>query len=118
MKKEELRTCNLDYLYDLAKGDRPFIREMITVFLEEIVPELTRMKALIEATDFSSIKQLAHKLRSSIPYLGLDVKIGEDLSEMEDLAREQVDMEKIQTRFKKVQVVCDAAVKELLHLEV
>lgn len=118
MKRKELRICNLDYLYDLAKGDLAFIREMITVFLEEIVPELSKMEEMIGNSDFSSIKQLAHKLRSSIPYVGLDILIGKDLAEMEEMARLQNQMDDIKSNFRKVSIVCDNAVHELKMLEI
>jgi HPt (histidine-containing phosphotransfer) domain-containing protein len=118
MKKEELTRCNLDYLYELARGDMDFIKEMVTVFLEEIIPELETLGKQIRNSDFSGIKQLSHKLRSSIPYVGLDTVIGEDLADMEDLARDHLHLSRIQVHFQKVRSVCDAAVKELRLLEI
>jgi len=118
MTREELSRCNLDYLYELARGDRAFIREMVSVFLDEIGVELDKLSQHIRSSDFSGIKHLSHKLRSSIPYVGLDSIIGDDLAEMEDLARDQAHLSIIQLRFKKVRSVCEEAEQELRLLEI
>lgn len=118
MKKEELTKCNIDYLFELARGDMGFIREMVTVFLDEIIPELRDLGARISNSDFKGIKQIAHKLRSSIPYVGLDSIIGDNLAEMEDLARDHLALNKIQKHFDKVSRVCEDAVGELRLLEI
>lgn len=117
MTREELSRCNLDYLYELARGDMAFIREMVSVFLDEIGAELDKLSQQIRSSDFSGIKHLSHKLRSSIPYVGLDSVIGEDLAEMEDLARDHSQLSKIQHHFKKVRSVCEEAAQELRLLE-
>jgi len=118
MTKNELKTCNLDYLYELSKGDMGFIREMIEVFLAENGGELDNLERKINDGDFSQIKQIAHKLRSSIPYVGLDSKIGSEIAEIEELGRQEKDLKKIQSLFKKVRTVSNDAIAELKNLKV
>src|SRR4051812_43084163 len=118
MSKDDLKICNLDYLYDLSKGDMGFVKEMIEVFLAENGGELDNLERKIKDGDFSQIKQIAHKLRSSIPYVGLDSKIGNEIAEIEELGRQEQDLPKIKTLFKKVRTVSNDALAELKNFKV
>jgi HPt (histidine-containing phosphotransfer) domain-containing protein len=118
MTKNELKICNLNYLYELSKGDMGFIREMIDVFLAENSGELDSLEKKIGEEDYSQIKQIAHKLRSSIPYVGLDARIGQEIADIEELARQEEDMDKIKSLFKKVRTVCNDALAELKSFKV
>jgi HPt (histidine-containing phosphotransfer) domain-containing protein len=95
-----------------------FVREMISVFLEESGPEIKSLEKAVYEGDFEQIRQLSHKLRSSIPYVGLDIKVGGEVAEIEDLAKSQTDLSIIEELFQKVQKVTTEAVKELEKLEV
>lgn len=118
MKSGQLQVCDLTYLFELAKGDMRFVREMVQVFLEENGGELDKLEQAIQEENYHELRQIAHKLRSSVPYVGLDLRIGDELQTMEDLARRQQGMEEITTCFQKVREVCSAAIEELRHYEV
>src|SRR5687767_12188955 len=113
MAKEDLKNCNLDYLYDLAKGDMGFVREMIDVFVSDNSGELDNLESEIKSKNFPEIKHISHKLRSSIPYVGLDKLIGEEVAEIEELAKNEKDIAKIARLYKKVREVSDKAITEL-----
>jgi HPt (histidine-containing phosphotransfer) domain-containing protein len=113
----KLKICNLEYLFDLAKGDDEFVKEMLEVFLTENPEELEHLSRAIKSRNYSDIKQIAHKLRSSIPYVGLDSIIGEDVSQMEDLGGEGRDIEKIEAHFARVKEICTRACHELKQLK-
>ncbi|MGZ3901030.1 MAG: Hpt domain-containing protein, partial [Bacteroidia bacterium] len=63
---------NLSYLLSLSKGDKGFIKNMINVFLEENPKEVNNLEQSINEKDFDKIKAAAHKLKSTIPFVGLD----------------------------------------------
>ena len=118
MSTPSLKTCNLDYLFELAKGDMAFVREMVQVFLEENGNELYALETAIQAGDHEQIRQVAHKLRSSIPYVGLDLVIGDEVADVEEFARTNSDLQAIKDLFSKIKQVSQEAVKELSGLTI
>jgi HPt (histidine-containing phosphotransfer) domain-containing protein len=117
MIKPELKTCNLDYLFELAKGDMGFVKEMIEVFLSENGEELDNLEKAIKLKDYPAIGHISHKLRSSIPYVGLDLIIGDEMMKIEHLAKNEDDIEEIQTHFDKVSETSRNAIEELKGLK-
>ncbi len=117
MARHELKTCNLDYLYDLAKGDMGFVKEMIDVFLADNESELDNLEQKIKDKDFDQIRQIAHKLRSSIPYVGLEKIIGDEIVQMEELGSKGSDIKQITILFKKIREISKDAIAELKDLK-
>jgi hypothetical protein len=52
-------------------------------------------------------------MKSTIPFVGLDVHIGNDLSQLEKLATEKREIENIRIHFARVKLVCQQALQEL-----
>lgn len=86
---------------------------MVGIFISEIPYELEQLENAIQKTDFSSIKQLAHKLKSSLPFVGLDKLIDNEVSEMERLGHEQSNINVIELHFFRVKEMCSLAAEEL-----
>jgi HPt (histidine-containing phosphotransfer) domain-containing protein len=80
------KVTNLDYLVKLSKGNEQFVKEMIRIFLEENPGEITTLEKAIKEQDYSLINMAAHKLRSTIPFVGIDKIIASEISEIEQLA--------------------------------
>src|SRR3954463_16818641 len=80
------RVTNLDYLIKLSKGNEQFVKEMIRIFLEENPGEINTLEKAIREHDYSLINSAAHKLRSTVPFVGIDKVIADDISEIEQLA--------------------------------
>jgi HPt (histidine-containing phosphotransfer) domain-containing protein len=83
------KVTNLDYLVKLSKGNEQFVKEMIRIFLEENPGEIRMLEQAIEAKDFTMINAAAHKLRSTVPFVGIDKVIADEISELEQLALDQ-----------------------------
>ncbi len=104
---------NLDYLNELSKGNIQFVAEMIEIFLSENPEELQSIATGIANKDFDKIKQSVHKLRSTIPFVGIDKIIEAEVCEIEKLATHHEDLSKIATLFSRVKEVCLKATEEL-----
>lgn len=104
---------NLDYLTVISKGDTKFVREMIKIFLIENPEEIKTMQNSIEEMNFESIKTIAHKLRSTIPFVGLDRVIEKEVAEIEVLAADKMGIDKIRMLFDKIKKMCERACYEL-----
>jgi HPt (histidine-containing phosphotransfer) domain-containing protein len=113
----ETKVTDLTYLNDLAKGDDEFVTEMLSIFINENPIELKNIENGIETSDYQAIKNAAHKLRSTIPFVGIDKLIEKETIEMEQLAADKGDLNQIKNLFSKVQEVCRKALLELKPVE-
>ena len=109
------KVTNLAYLNELAKGDTAFIAEMITIFLEENPEEIKTLEAAIQENQFENIKSISHHMKSTIPFVGIDLLIGKDLLDIEKLASEKTGLGQIKILFENVKTICRKAYDELKH---
>jgi HPt (histidine-containing phosphotransfer) domain-containing protein len=107
------KIVNLDYLTQLSKGNTKFVKEMVKIFLSENPEEINALENGIQRRDFDAIKATAHKLRSTIPFIGLDKVIEKEVSQMEELAESRSGIEKMETLFSKIKEKCERAWFEL-----
>jgi HPt (histidine-containing phosphotransfer) domain-containing protein len=104
---------NLSYLEGLSKGDKSFVKKMINVFLEENPKEVRMLEESIQSKNYDTIKSAAHKLKSTIPFVGLDTVIGKEVGEIESLATRREGYESIKTLLVKIKESSDLAYDEL-----
>lgn len=90
------KVTNLDYLIDLSKGNMQFVKEMINTFLVENPKEIESLEKAIQSKNFEDIKQTAHLLQSSIPFVGLDKIIENEVYEIEKIAADKSVLKKIE----------------------
>ena len=107
------KVTNLDYLIELSKGNTEFVADMIEIFLIENPEELRWLEQGIDLADFDLIKTAAHKMRSTIPFVGLDKHIEQDVIEIELLATRQTGIREIKILFLKIKALCHKASQEL-----
>ncbi|HTA61914.1 MAG TPA: Hpt domain-containing protein [Bacteroidia bacterium] len=107
------KVTNLAYLNEISKGDADFIKEMIGIFLSETPDEINQLEKAIAETNFAKIRAISHHMKSTIPFVGLDLVIGNDLIQIEDSALNQKDIEIIKASFTKVKVAFHQAHQEL-----
>jgi CheY-like chemotaxis protein len=107
------KVANLDYVKELSNGNTVFVSQMIQLFLTENPVEIQRLESAIQQKDFKTIYTVAHKIKSTISFAGLDSKIKDELNEMEDLALKNNDLPKIELLFSKIKEICLKAGEEL-----
>jgi HPt (histidine-containing phosphotransfer) domain-containing protein len=114
--EEKIKSGNvvdLSYLNDLSRGNKVFIKEMLSIFIAENPAEMNAIENAINEVNYDLIRSTAHKLKSTIPFIGLDKIVGSDVAEMESLAFNRSDIEQIKTHFSKVRAACQKANEEL-----
>jgi HPt (histidine-containing phosphotransfer) domain-containing protein len=68
----DYKFINPAYIESVSGGDTETIRELVTIFSEQ-VPEFSKeMKSLLEKGDFFNLGQLAHKAKSSVAIMGME----------------------------------------------
>ena len=115
---QEKTVVNLDYLQSLSKGNKKFEADMIRLFLEEVPSEISQLQEGIDKEDYGKIRAAAHKMKSTIPFAGVDRVIGNELSSVEQLAREGHNLQVIQDEFRKIRQACETACRELKNFSV
>lgn len=107
------KVTNLDYLTELSKGNAKFVEEMIEIFLVESPLEINLLEKGVNEKNFELIRSSAHKMRSTIPFVGIDKIIMTEMIEIERLAATQSDFPQIEILFLKVKDVYQKAIEEL-----
>jgi HPt (histidine-containing phosphotransfer) domain-containing protein len=114
--QEGERISNLDYLNELSNGNPKFVKDMIALFLTEIPQELRVIEngiKGIKGEEYETVRMAAHKLKSTIPFVGIERVIKGEVLEMEKLAAEKKDIARIEDLFKKIKKTCEKAAEEL-----
>lgn len=104
---------NIDYLRQLSKGNTKFVDEMIRIFLTENPEEIKILEKAIQDGNYDLIKATTHKLRSTLPYIGLDKLVDGEVTEIETLAAQKTGIERIGELFLRIKETCDKACAEL-----
>lgn len=107
------KVTDLFYLRAISKGNKVFIDEMIAIFLSENPLEIELLETAITEKDYEAIKAYAHKMKSTIPFIGLDKLIERDLEEIENLALQKNGIGRISILFAQIKKICLLAAEEL-----
>jgi len=62
---------NLDYLENIAGGDKEFMGEMIDMFIRQTPPQIESLKIAIDNNDYIQIAHIAHKIKPTFTMYGL-----------------------------------------------
>ncbi len=112
MSEPKFEVINMDYLEDIASGNKEFIEEMIHLFYEQVPEKLSDIESAIAENDLESIAATAHKLKPIAGYVGLDPKeIG--LKDIENDANRNGDIGVIKKNYENVRKSLNLAIEEL-----
>jgi hypothetical protein len=62
---------NLEYLEELAAGDKEFLLSMVSDFIEQTPDTLTQIAEAISTTDHAQIYQLVHRFIPTLEFMGV-----------------------------------------------
>ncbi len=66
------KIINLDYLFEIAGKNKTIIKELTDVFVSQIEEFKSGMAKAIKEKDYDTIRQLAHKFKSSLRTFGME----------------------------------------------
>lgn len=64
-------TLDLTYLNTISEGDKEFIDDILTTFLEEVPKDMEQITIALDQNDFVQIGKMAHKIKATLHLLGL-----------------------------------------------
>jgi len=110
VKKKKI--INLEYLSISMNGKKDPIREIIDIFLKQIPLDLTELNTALDTTNYLTVKQVSHRLKSTISMMGIS-EIKKILEEMEALAVSGKDIERIKDLNNSLNLLSKQAIQEL-----
>jgi signal transduction histidine kinase/DNA-binding response OmpR family regulator len=106
------KMVNLDYLIDFTEGDADFIKEIITLFIQNTPLALKLIVDYNDIDDLENLKREVHKFKSSVSLLGIQEAMNSVLLIEEELmANPSGSIRK--TEVQKLNEICLKAVIEL-----
>ncbi|HEU4717219.1 MAG TPA: response regulator [Bacteroidia bacterium] len=104
---------DLTYLRSIARNNEGFFTSMIRIFTEQTPEDVKKLDAAVHECDFETIRTLAHKIKTSVVFVGADAHVQRELVEMEKLGEEKKSILRIAELFAHVKKTCTTACEEL-----
>ncbi len=106
---------NLAYLKDVADGSQEFMVEMIDIFLHQTPGYLAQLETSIEKKDWSSVAEIAHKVRPTFTFIGVD-QLTQIMASIEQKARTGEDLAVISKTFNEVKPLLTRVFEKLAEM--
>lgn len=110
---------DMSYLEELALGSNEFKIEMIESFVETTPESIKKMKSSIESGDWKAVGAMAHKMKTSFSFVGMEnmVQLSKKLQDL-GLAEENTDqipgmVNEVAETYAKAEVELKAELNEL-----
>jgi len=85
---------NLEYLDLMADGDTSMRQVLLEMLLTELPVELNKMRVLLDQQDWGELREVSHKMKSTLPFIG-NKSLIEANKEIERRSKEEEDLQGI-----------------------
>jgi CheY-like chemotaxis protein len=106
---EKFKVIDLSYLKEVSMGDTDYEHEIASKFIEVISAELVQLDDCLGNERFDDLKNVTHKMRSTIYIMGLGPKLSAHLQAIEDDDLSKVQLEH---RIELIKIICTKAKEE------
>lgn len=103
---------DLTYLRSISKGNTAFEQRMLSAFVEQAAADVQRLKNAVQQADWDMIYMIAHKMKPSLQFVGLDL-LQPDILSLEMAARQKKDMDKVADVVSNVSTIIGIAIEEV-----
>lgn len=104
---------DLSYIEALSNGDLAFEKEIVEIFIDQILQDLDLLNANFSDGNFNQLKQSAHYMLPSISILGLESKLKMELEALDAL---DAPYKMLKQHVHTITTVCHKARKEAISL--
>lgn len=108
----EYKHIDLAFLKQFTSEDPKRMERYIRMFLAAAPAGLASMKAHLAAGEWEALRSAAHSIKPQIAYMGIH-SLRESIQEIENDAREQKNLERLNARIADVERTCQEAFEEL-----
>lgn len=103
---------DLTSLNEISEGDKEFTSTMISYFVEHTPLALKNLNARISAQDWPEVRQIAHKLKPQLMYMGIH-SIQQDVELIEQYSNQKIHIDQIPAMAAKTEKYCLLAIEQL-----
>lgn len=103
---------NLDYVDLMSDGDTDMKKVMLEMLFDEPVEEIEKMKRATQEQDWKTLKEVSHKMKSTLSFVGNDVLTNSN-KEVELIAMKVENTEKLPELLEVLSETYQKALKEL-----
>lgn len=104
------KLIDLSFLKEQTHNNAAFIKDMVSTFLKQTPKDLNALQKALSKGDEAAVYKIAHTLRTSVGYFGLQQYIGSDLLHIEQHRTAE------ESRFQHIRNICEEAMQELRQL--
>jgi hypothetical protein len=112
LRIDEKGTLDFQYLEELSGGNVEFKKNMISQFLVQGKSEVLALETAFVEKNYSSVKNIAHNLKTSVSFMGLTDKLDSSLSYIEDRVLFEKDSRSLAEAISYVKSICNHALQE------
>jgi PAS domain S-box-containing protein len=109
---EAEKVTDLTYLNEASAGNKTFIKEMITIFLEQTPDFINHLKETSKGKNWPEFRKTMHKLKPTITMMGIHFLQG-DIPKIENSIKKETDLDTIPALVDKMESICKRAYEEL-----
>jgi HPt (histidine-containing phosphotransfer) domain-containing protein len=107
----------MSYLQGVAKGNIPFMVDMLHIFLSRTPETLSQIEKALESEDWTEVGFYAHKLKATYAYVGME-NLRQLTLEIEKAAKSGENMQLIPAKFEYLYKSTLPALEELLQYKI
>lgn len=109
---EDKKYTDLAYLHTISKGNTSFEQKMLSTFVSQARTDVQKLKDALAVRDWDTIYLLAHKMKPSLQFVGLNLLLGDILS-LESLAKQKNDFNRAAETISVISNVINIAIEEI-----
>ena len=106
---------DLSKLKEMAKGDEQFVYKMVQLFIDKIPMSVAEIKVGFDSGDYDKVKAVAHRIKPSIDFMGID-SLKNEIIEIENNAEIFQSSEQMEKLIYKLDSVINEVVDSLKQL--
>jgi HPt (histidine-containing phosphotransfer) domain-containing protein len=108
----ESRLYNLERLYEIDNANDEFIREILSIFLNNIPPDAKDLAKAAHEKKWDNVYFIAHKMKANIDLLNIK-SIADEIRIVERNAKSKIHLDQIEDKAKLINTTIQRCAKEM-----
>jgi len=105
-------SVNLSYLRKIADGNNEFIRQILTLFIEQVPAAIKDLEKYKQEQNWAMLGKVAHKMKPSLLFVGL-TNLEKDIKELENCAQPENNRDDLEESISHIKNVCTETISAL-----
>ncbi|TBR19711.1 MAG: hypothetical protein EPO57_02775 [Chitinophagaceae bacterium] len=105
---------DLSFLSESVHGKKHLVKEMLDIFLKELPDGILNLEDAIAKKDYETVKQVAHRMTSSVSILGIQ-DMRSLLLEIQATTKTNLQSDAIEGQIKKLRGMAKAVIEEIKY---